>query len=79
MGDWLKWHVYLTVNQIANVGCYLLEACIEDKKYLVALENGKTPLLSGTLCQYEESEMAIGKDEQYVDVAMHNNITSCKA
>ena len=44
----------MTVNQVANIGCYLLEACQEDKKYLGALEKDKTHLLSGTLCQYEE-------------------------
>ena len=55
--DCLKWHNYLTVNQIANICCYLLEARLEDKKSLVALEKVKTPLLSETLCQYEEREM----------------------
>ena len=40
--DCLKWHNYLTVNQIVTIGCYMLAACLEDKKYLVALDKDET-------------------------------------
>ena len=39
---------------MANMGCYLLETYLEDKKYLIALEKDKTNLLSGALRQNEE-------------------------
>ena len=68
----LKRHEYLSVNQTSNIVCYL-----EDKKYLVNLEKDKTPLLSGTLYQYDEIWKS--KDEQNIEVALdpvrHNNST----
>ena len=57
MWDFIKWHNYLTLNQIVNIGCCLLEACLEDKEVLVALEKDKTPLLSRTLCQYKDRKV----------------------
>ena len=44
----------MTVYQIATIDCYLLEAYLEDKKYIVALEKDKIPLLLGSLCICEE-------------------------
>ena len=53
LGNHLAYAATHCMRALRVCGNFLLR----DRKYFVALESDKTPLLSGKFCHYEESEM----------------------